>query len=182
MTLSALRLRASAIALTVALALAGCGGGNSAQKYDDVRKGAALLPRDLALDFLREIRSRASGSILIGERNIPPCVFASKGASSNGEYKRLIGRRGAAEVTSYGEWILHKIEEPGGHDFQPADIEKGSSWNYYVRTPRTARTMLGTRDHCVVGPTNEPVTKVLQALSALGIDIAPDLAYILPKQ
>lgn len=180
MTLSALRLPASAIALVACFAA--CGGGGSAKKYDDVRAGAALLPRDLALDFLRGIPSKAGGSIMSGERNIPPCVFASKGASSNGEYKRLIGRRGAAEITTYGEWILHKIEEPSGHDFLPADIEKASSWNYYVRTPRTARTMMGTRDHCVVGPTNEPVTKVLQALSALGVDIAPDLAYILPKQ
>lgn len=180
MTLSALRLPASAIALVACFAA--CGGGGSAKKYDDVRAGAALLPRELALDFLRGIRSSAGGSILMGERNIPPCVFASKGASSNGEYKRLIGRRGAAEITAYSEWVLHKIEEPSGHDFLPADIEKQSSWNYYVRTPRTARTMMGTRDHCVVGPTNEPVTKVLQALSALGVDIAPDLAYILPKQ
>lgn len=180
MTFSALRLPASAIALVVAFTA--CGGGGSAKRYDDVRKGAALLPRDLALDFLRGIPSRAGGSLLLGERNIPPCVFASKGASSNGEYKRLIGHRGAAEITAYGEWILHKIEEPSGHDFLPADIEKRSSWNYYVRTPRNARTMMGTRDHCVVGPTGEPVTKVLQALSALGVDIAPELAYILPKQ
>lgn len=180
MNLSALRLPASALALVACFAA--CGGGGSAKNYDDVRKGAALLPRDLALDFLRGIRSGAGGSILMGERNIPPCVFASKGASSNGEYKRLIGRRGAAEITAYGEWILHKIEEPSGHDFSPADIEKASSWNYYVRTPRNARTPMGTRDHCVVGPTSEPVTKVLQALSAVGVEIAPGLAFILPKQ
>src|SRR5258706_5427431 len=127
----------SAVALVVAFA--GCGGGGSAKRYDDVRKGAALLPPDIALEFLQRIHSRAGGSILTGERNIPPCVFASKGASSNGEYKRLVGRRGAAEITSYNEWILHKIEEPSGHDFLPADIDKPSAWNYYVRTPRNAR-------------------------------------------
>ena len=170
----------SAAALVVAFA--GCGGGSSAKRYDDVRKGAALLPRDIALEFLQGIRSRAGGSILSGERNIPPCIFASKGASSNGEYKRLIGHRGAAEITAYGEWILHKIEEPSGHDFSPADIDKPSAWNYYVRTPRNARTPMGTRDHCVVGPTSEPVSKVLQALSAIGVEIAPGLAYILPKR
>jgi len=180
MTLSALRLPASALALVACFAA--CGGGGGAKKYDDVREGAAVIPRDLALDFLRAIPSRASSSIISGERNIPPCVFASKGASSNGEYKRLIGRRGAAEITAYGEWILHKIEEPSGHDFQPADIEKASSWNYYLRTPRNARTPMGTRDHCVLGPSSEPVTKTLQALAALGVNIAPEFAFILPKQ
>jgi len=181
MTWSVLRLPViSALALVVAFA--GCGGGGGAKKYDDVREGAALLPRDLALEFLQRIRSSAGGSLLSGERNIPPCVFASKGASSNGEYKRLIGRRGAAEITAYNQWILHKIEEPSGHDFTPADIEKPSAWNYYVRTPRNARTMMGTRDHCVVGPTSEPVSKMLQALSAVGVEITPELAYILPKK
>ena len=181
MTSSALRLPAiSAIALAVAFA--GCGSGGSAKRYDDVRRSAALLPPDLAIEFLQQIRSRAGGSILGGERNIPPCVFASKGASSNGEYKRLIGKRGAAEITSYNEWILHKIEEPSGHDFVPADLDKPSAWNYYLRTPRNARTPMGTRDHCVVGPTSEPVRKMLQALSAVSIDIAPEFAYILPKK
>jgi hypothetical protein len=163
------------------VAFAGCGGGG-AKRYDDVRKGATLLPPDIALEFLQGIRSRAGGSILGGERNIPPCVFASKGASSNGEYKRLVGRRGAAEMTTHGEWIVHKIEEPSGHDFSPADLDKASAWNYYVRTPRNARTPMGTRDHCVVGPTSEPVSKVLQALSAIGIEIAPGFAFILPKR
>ena len=181
MTCSVLRLPGiSALALVVLLAA--CGGGGSAKKYDDVRAGAALLPADLALEFLQQIRSRAGGSILGGERNIPPCVFASKGASSNGEYKRLIGRRGAAEITSYREWILHKIEEPSGHDFVPADLDKPNAWNYYLRTPRNARTPMGTRDHCVVGPTSEPVRKMLQALSAVGIESAPEFAYILPKK
>lgn len=181
MTLSALRLPAIS-ALALAAALAGCGGGGSAKNYDDVRAGAALLPADIALEFLQRIRSRAGGSLLTGERNIPPCVFASKGASSNGEYKRLVGRRGAAEITSYKDWLLHKIEEPSGHDFKPADIDKPSAWNYYLRTPRNARTMMGTRDHCVIGPTSEPVGKMLQALSAVGVDIAPEFAYILPKK
>ena len=181
MTWSALRLPGiSALALVVAFA--GCGGGGSARNYDDVRAGAALLPPDIALEFLRQIRSRGGGSILGGERNIPPCVFASRGASSNGEYKRLIGRRGAAEITSYKEWILHKIEEPSGHDFVPADLDKPGAWNYYLRTPRNARTPMGTRDHCVVGPTSEPVRKMLQALSAVSIDIAPEFAFILPKK
>ena len=181
MTFSALRLPViSAVALVVAFT--GCGGGGGAKKYDDVRKDAALLPPDIALEFLQQIRSRGGGSLLGGERNIPPCVFASKGASSNGEYKRLIGKRGAAEITSYKEWILHKIEEPSGHDFSPADIKKPSAWNYYVRTPRNARTPMGTRDHCVVGPTSEPVRKMLQAFSAVGVDIAPEFAFILPKR
>jgi len=164
------------------VAFVGCGGGGSAKRYDDVRKGAALLPADLALEFLQSIRSRPGGSILTGERNIPPCVFASKGASSNGEYKRLVGRRGAAEITLYTEWILRKVEDPSGHDFAPADIDKPNAWNYYLRTPRNARTPMGTRDLCVVGPTTEPVRKMVQAFTALGIEIAPEFAFILPKR
>ena len=181
MTWSALRFPViSAIALVVAFA--GCGGGGNPKRYDDVRKGAALLPADLALEFLQGIRSRPGGSLLSGERNIPPCVFASKGASSNGEYRRLIGRRGAAEITLYAEWILRKVEDPSGHDFAAADIGKPNAWNYYLRTPRNARTPMGTRDLCVVGPTTEPVSKIVQALTALGIEIAPEFAFILPKR
>ena len=180
MTCSALRLPViSAIALVLAFAACTRSG---AGRYDDVRKGAALLPPDLALEFLGAIRSRPGGSLLSGERNIPPCELSARGASSGGEYKRLIGRRGPAEVTPYGQWILHKIEDPSGHDFKPAEVDKPNAWNYYARTPRTARTMMGTQDHCVIGPTTEPVSKVVQALTALGVEIAPEFAYILPKK
>ena len=181
MTWSALRLPVTS-ALALVLALAGCGGGGNPKRYDDVRTGAALLPPDLALEFLQGVRSRPGGSLLSGERNIPACELSAKGASSGGEYKRLIGRRGPAEVTRYGDWILHKIEDPSGHDFKPAELEKPNAWNYYVRTPRTARTMMGTADHCVIGPTTEPVGKVVQALSALGVEIPPEFAFILPKK
>ena len=42
--------------------------------------------------------------------------------------------------------------------------------------------MLGTHDRCTLGPSTEPPQKVLQALTAMGVEIAPEFAYILPKK
>ena len=88
MTLWGLRLPViSAVALVVAFA--GCGGGGgSAKRYDDVRKGAALLPREIALEFLQGIRSRPGRSVLGNESVIPPCKLTNGGITSRGEYKK----------------------------------------------------------------------------------------------
>jgi hypothetical protein len=139
---------------------------------------AALVPADLAIAFLQEIKSAPSSSLLAGETTIPPCRFTDRGAWSAGEYRKVTGQRAPTQVTGYEQWILFRIEEPGGRDLLPADMDKGIAWNYSLRTPRSARTVFGTTDHCVIGPTTEPVKKVVQALGALGVAIAPDYTYI----
>jgi hypothetical protein len=181
MTLSALRLPGIS-ALALALALAGCGGGGSAKRYDDVRKGAALLPRDLALEFLQGIRSRAGRSLLGGESIIPVCELVAGGMTSRGEYKKVTGYRAPNAVTRYSEWIVFKIEDPTGTDFRPSELDKPNAWNYSVRMPKTARTVLGTHDRCILGPTTESPRKVLEAFAALGVNIAPEFAFILPRK
>jgi hypothetical protein len=182
MTWSALRLPViSAIALVVAFA--GCrSGGGSAKQYDDVRKGAALLPRDIALEFLQGIRSRPGRSVLGGESVIPPCELTSSGVTSRGEYKKVTGYKAPNEVNRYNTWILFRIEDASGRDFRPAELDKPNAWNYSLRMPKTAKTVLGTQDRCILGPSTEPLRKVLEALAALNIEIAPEFAYILPKR
>jgi hypothetical protein len=182
MTWSALRFPViSAVALAVAFA--GCkSGGGSAKNYDDVRKGAALLPRDIALEFLQGVRSRPGRSLLGGESVIPPCELTNGGITSRGEYKKVTGYKAPNEVTRYREWILFRIEDTTGRDFRPAELDKPNAWNYSVRMPKTAKTVLGTHDRCILGPSTEPPQKVLQAFTALGVEIAPEFAYILPRK
>jgi hypothetical protein len=181
MTWSVLRLPVTS-ALLLAVALAGCGGGGSPKRYDDVRKGAALLPRDLALEFLQGIRSRPGRSLLGGESTIPVCELVAGGMTSRGEYRKVTGYKAPNAVTKYGDWVLFKIEDPTGTDFRPAELDKPNAWNYSLRMPKTARTVLGTHDRCIIGPTTEPSRKVLEALAALGVNIAPEFAFILPKK
>lgn len=139
---------------------------------------ATLVPPDLALEFLKEIKSQPGKSLLAGEATIPPCLFTTTGTWSGGEYRKLTGQRAPTQITSYEHWVLFKIEDPSGHDLVPADLPKPSSWNYSLRTPRGARTVFGTSDHCVIGPTSEPVKKVVEALAALGVTLPPELTYI----
>lgn len=181
MTWSALRLPAISAAALL-LALAGCGGGGNPKRYDDVRKGAALLPRDLALEFLQGIRSRPGRSLLGGESAIPACDLVTGGITSHGEYRKVTGYKAPNAVTKYGEWVLFRIEDPTGTDFRPSELDKPNAWNYSVRMPKTAKTVLGTHDRCIIGPTSEPTRKVLEALAAMGVNIAPEFAYILPKK
>jgi hypothetical protein len=181
MILSALRFRGISTLALVAV-LAACGGGGSPKRYDDVRKGAALLPRDLALEFLQSVRSRPGRSVLGGESVIPPCELTNSGVTSRGEYKKVTGYKAPNAVTKYSDWILFRIEDPTGTDFRPAELNKPNAWNYSLRTPKTARTVLGTTDRCILGPTTEPAQKVLQALTAMGAEIAPEFAFILPKK
>ncbi|HWM43359.1 MAG TPA: hypothetical protein VNP36_13050 [Burkholderiales bacterium] len=173
--------------VALALLIAAC----ARQRVDDPRRpkpaaaaatttaaAATLVPADLAIAFLKEIKSTRSSSLLAGETTVPPCQFTEKGAWSAGEYRKVTGQRAPTQITSYEQWILFRVEEPGGRDLLPADLEKGGSWNYSLRTPRTARTVFGTTDHCIVGPTAEPPKKVVQALAALGIALAPEYSYI----
>ena len=172
---SALRLLAISL---VPLTLAGCGSGPSG-RYETRQQ--TLLPRDLALDYLKSIRSVGAGSLMSGERNVPPCDFTPRGAWSRGEYKRLIGTRGPQVITPYPDWVLDKIEDPAGKSFSAAELEQANAWNYSLRMPRTARSSLKTRDHCILGPTTEPVRKVVEALSAMGVDVSPYI-YALPSR
>lgn len=174
--------------LALAIAAAGCAGRRAAQQEARAAKASAaapaagkpasLLPTDLALAFLQDIKSQPSKSLMGGETNIPPCIFTEQGTSSGGEYRKVTGSAPNL-VTSYGFWILFRIEDPDGNDLKPGTANAPNTWNYSLRTPRTARTAFGTTDHCIIGPTKEPVRKVVEALSALGVAIAPEHAYIL---
>jgi hypothetical protein len=137
-----------------------------------------LVPPDLALGFLKEIKSQPSQSLLAGEATVPACQFTEKGAWSGGEYRKLTGQRAPSQITGYEQWVLFKIEDPNGKDLVPGDLAKSSTWNYSLRTPRSARTVFGTSDRCVLGPTGEPVKKVVEALTALGVSLPPEYAYI----
>ncbi|MGH8724351.1 MAG: hypothetical protein ACREU1_05805, partial [Burkholderiales bacterium] len=142
-------------------------------------KAASLVPADLAMGYLQGIKSEAGRSLLTGETTIAPCRFTEKGLWSGGEYNRLIGRRAPNQVTAYTHWVLFKIEDPAGRDIVPADLGREGAWNYSVRTPRTARTVFGTTDHCIIGPTAEPARKVVEALAALGVEVAAEFTYML---
>jgi hypothetical protein len=164
------------VAIALGLALAAC----ARPRVHDAgaSKSATLVPADLALGFLQEIKSRPNRSLLAGEAAIPPCRFGEKGTGSGGEYRKLTGQRAPAQLTSYPQWILFKIEDPAGRDFVRAELDKANAWNYSLRTPRTARTVFGTTDHCIIGPSTEPVRKVLEALAALGVGIAAEYGYV----
>lgn len=166
--------------MALALAIAACARQRGVEP-PGTKPGAAattLVPTDLAIAFLQEIKSVPGSSLLAGETTIPPCRFTERGTWSAGEYRKVTGQRAPTQITGYEQWVLFRIEEPGGRDLLPADLAKGGAWNYSLRTPRNARTVFGTTDHCVIGPTSEPVNKVVQALSALGVAIAPDYVYI----
>jgi hypothetical protein len=165
-------LRAVAVVALVLLVV------DCARRAPPQTRATTLVPAELAIGFLQEIKSRPNRSLLAGETTIPPCRFTEKGVWSGGEYRKVTGQRAPAQVTSYEFWMLFKIEDPGGRDFAPAEVDKPNAWNYSLRTPRAARTVFGTSDHCIVGPTTEPVRKVVEALTALGVALAPEYGYI----
>lgn len=164
--------------VALALLAVACSRQTSPHIVDARARAATLVPADLAIAFLQEIKSQPNRSLLAGETTIPPCRFTEKGTWSAGEYRKLTGQRAPTQITSYGQWVLFRIEAPDGRDFLPADLERASTWNYSLRTPRNARTVFGTSDHCIIGPTTEPARKVVEALSALGVALAPEFGYI----
>jgi hypothetical protein len=165
--------RSREISAVLALLIAAC-----APPREDAHVSArTLLPPDLALGFLQSIKSRTSPA-LFGSETVPPCQFTDKGAWSGGEYRRLTGQRGPSQVTGYEQWIVVRIDDPGGRELAPAELGTANAWKYWLRTPRTARTMFGTTDHCIVGPTTEPVRKLVEALVALGVALVPEYGYI----
>ena len=176
----------AALAALAALALAACGGRVDRRGYEDIRKTsiASLLPPEIALAYLEKIESR--GSEKFGE-SIPPCQLAEKGLSSGGEYRRrnltVFGTTTAPNVVApFRQWYVYRVFDRDGDVLRQADLEAPNDWAYVLRTPRNARTLLGTTDSCMVGPTSEPPRRVIEALVALGTDVAPNLAYIVPKK
>ena len=165
------------LVFALALTLAACRSGPRA--VDDARasKAASLLPADLALEFLQTVKSEPSTQLLAGEAAIPPCRFSPSAIGSGGEYRKVTGQRGPTQLIGYPHWVLFKIEDASGRDFVPADRDRTGAWNYSLRTPRTARTVFGTTDRCIIGPTGEPVKKVVEALVALGVALAPEYGY-----
>src|SRR5260370_16151868 len=181
MSCSGLRSAKNSILLAVALialALAAGGARPAGSNYEDVRKTktAALLPPDIAMAFLQEIRSRPGKSLLAGETTIPPCQFTEKGVWSGGQYRKLAGRRAPNYVTEYKGWVLFKIEDPAGHDFTATELDKPNAWHYSLRTPRSAPTAVGTTHHSVLDPTTEPARKIVEALFAPRAEGAPQHA------
>lgn len=187
MSCSALRLLQNSLAIaSLALAFAGCGTKTDRVSYDDIRttKTAALLPKEIALMYLQKVKSQ--GASRTGESVIPPCQLTETGAWSGGLYRKRTLTLGTAlspmDIPDYTRWILYRVIDKDGDAFHQADIDQPNTWSYFLRFPRTAKTMLGTIDHCVIGPTNEPPRKVVEALVSLGADVASDLAYIVPKR
>src|SRR5919204_267719 len=87
----------------------------------------------------------------------PACWFTDKGAWSAGGYRKLTGQHGPSQVTPYASWTLARIENAQGRELSAADLDQPGVWYYDLRTPRTARTVLGIHDHCNLGPSAEPV-------------------------
>ena len=166
------------LVVALALALGACRQPPRAPDEAARARAAALVPTDLALAFLQQVKSEPASSLLAGELTVAPCRFTEKGTWSAGEYRKVTGQRAPTFITPYSDWILFKIEDPTGRDFLPADLERPGTWVYSLRTPTTARTVFGTSDRCVVGPTGESGRKVVEALAALGVSLAPELGYI----
>src|SRR5574341_950582 len=94
---------------------AGCA--RRAQRVEDTRRSAAtpatasapgaatLVPPDLALAFLQEIKSESGSN--------PPCKFTEKGTWSAGEYRKITLQKAPTQITGYPQWILFKIEDAG---------------------------------------------------------------------
>ena len=155
--------------------------------YADIRTSAtaALLPKELALMYLQNIKSQKTSRT--GEPVIPPCQLTETGTWSGGAYERRTLAIGPTvlspmDIPGYNRWILFKIENRNGDDLTQATLERVDVRNYSLRSPKTAKSLLGTIDHCVIGPTTEPPRKIIEALVSLGVDVAPDFAYIVPKR
>jgi len=171
--------RSSACWLLIVLALAasGCrhrGGVQSAAPSQT----AALLPADIAVGFLQQINSQPARTTLTGESTVPACWFTDKGMWSAGGYRKLTGQHGPSQLTPYAAWTLVRVENAQGREIAGSDVKQPGVWYYDLRTPRSARTVLGISDHCNLGPSAEPVARIVEALSALGVEVPAAYAFI----
>ena len=188
MSCSGLRLLLNSLAIAGATVLvAGCGAKTDRVAFEDIRttQTAALLPKELALLYLQKIKSQPSSRT--GELTIPPCQLTETGPWSGGEYRRrnitwFGTTQSPMDISDYGRWILYRVIDKGGDTMRQADIDRPNVWSYGLRFPKTAKTYLATIDSCMLGPTTEPPRRVVEALVSLGVDISPELAYIVPKR
>ena len=163
--------------VVLALAASGCrhrGGVQSAAPSQT----ASLLPADIAMGFLQQINSQPARTTLAGESTVPACWFTDKGMWSAGGYRKLTGKHGPSQVTPYAGWTLARIENAEGREITGADLKQAGLWYYDLRTPRSARTAFGVSDHCNLGPSAEPAPRIIEALSALGVEVPAAYAYI----
>ena len=186
MSCSALRSVRNSLAIaSLALVLAACGTKTDRVSYEDIRttQTAALLPKEIALPYLQKISSQQTSRT--GESVIPPCQLTPTGVWSGGKYRKMTitgSVLSPMDIPDYTRWILYRVIDKDGDAFSQSEIDQPNTWSYFLRSPRTAKSLLGTVDHCVIGPTNEPPRKVVEALVSLGADIAAELAYIVPKR
>ena len=163
--------------LVLALAMGGCARHRAGVQGAAASPTAALLPAEIAVGFLQQINSQPARTTLTGESTVPACWFTDKGAWSAGGYRKLTGQHGPSQVTPYASWTLARIENAQGRELSAADLDQPGVWYYDLRTPRTARTVLGIHDHCNLGPSAEPVRRMIEALSALGVEVPAAYAY-----
>ena len=162
----------------LALAASGCARHRAGVQGAAASPTAALLPAEIAVGFLQQINSQPARTTLAGESTVPACWFTDKGMWSAGGYRKLTGQHGPSQVTPYASWTLARIENAKGRELSAGDLDQSALWYYDLRTPRTARTVLGVIDHCNLGPTAEPVRRIIEALSALGIEVPAAYAYL----
>jgi hypothetical protein len=162
----------------LALAASGCARHRAGAQGAALSPTAALLPADIAVSFLQQIASQPARTTLTGESTVPACWFTDKGMWSATGYRKLTGQHGPSQVTPYAAWTLVRIDDAQGREVAPADLTRAGVWYYDLRTPRTARTVLGISDHCNLGPSAEPVRRIVDALSALGVEVPATYAFV----
>src|SRR5438067_8965554 len=166
------------LVLALAIAMSGCAHRRGGVQSAAGSPTAALLPADLAVSFLQQINSQPARTTLAGESTVPACWFTDKGAWSAGGYRKLTGQHGPAQVTPYAGWTLSRIENAQGREITAPDANQAGAWYYDLRTPRTARTVIGISDHCNLGPSTEKAPRIVEALSALGVEVPAAYAFI----
>ena len=165
------------LVIVLALVASGCARHRAVQSATPSGT-AALLPADIAVGFLQQINSQPARSTLAGESTVPGCWFTDKGMWSAGGYRKLTGQHGPSQVTPYAAWAVHRIENAQGRELTGGELNQSGPWYYDLRTPRTARTAIGISDHCNLGPSAEPLPRILEALSALGVEVPAAYANI----
>ena len=163
----------------LALVASGCARHRGGAQGAAPSQTATLLPADIAVGFLQQINSQPARTTLTGESTVPACRFTDKGMWSAGGYRKLTGQHGPAQVTPYAGWTLARIENAQGREVTSGDLNQpGVVWYYDLRTPRTARHALSVTDHCNLGPSGEAPPRIIEALSALGVEVPAAYDYI----
>ncbi|HET7363189.1 MAG TPA: hypothetical protein VFJ70_06405 [Burkholderiales bacterium] len=163
----------------LALAAAGCARHRGAAQSAAPSQTASLLPADIAIGFLAQINSQPARTTLTGESTVPACRFTEKGMWSAGGYRKLTGQHGPAQATPYAGWTLARVENAQGREITSADLnQSGVLWYYDLRTPRTARTAFSVSDHCNLGPSGDAPQRIVEALSALGVEVPASYGFL----